>query len=88
MEKTATVRIDTLKIFERLKSADLSENASREIAEVIRDVTEMNLVTKYDLELALEKQKVELIKWVAGLLVAQAAVVVAMVTIVLKILLP
>ncbi|MDP2983654.1 MAG: hypothetical protein Q8O92_10045 [Candidatus Latescibacter sp.] len=36
----------------------------------------------------LEKLKVELVKWVAGLLIAQAAVVVAMVAIVLKIMLP
>jgi hypothetical protein len=79
MERTATVSIDTLKIFERLKSAYLSENASREIAEVIRDVTETNLVTKYDLDLALEKSKSDLVKWVAGLLVAQAAVIVALV---------
>lgn len=79
MERVATISIDTLKIFERLKSADLSENASREIAEVIRDVTETNLVTKYDLELSQEKQKAELVKWVAGLMVAQAAVIVALV---------
>ena len=79
MERVATISIDTLKIFERLKSADLSEKASREIAEVIRDVTETNLVTKYDLELSQEKQKAELVKWVAGLMVAQAAVVVALV---------
>lgn len=75
MERAATINIDTLKIFERLKSADLSENASREIAEVIRDVTETNLVTKYDIELSQEKQKAELVKWVAGLMVAQAAAV-------------
>ncbi|MHB9030929.1 MAG: DUF1640 domain-containing protein [Candidatus Latescibacterota bacterium] len=80
--------IDTLSIFERLKAADLSEKASREIAEVLKDVAETNLVTKYDLELALEKQKSDLVKRVAGLLIAQAAVVVAMVTVVLKIMLP
>lgn len=88
MDRTATISIDTLKIFERLKSADLSEKASREIAEVLKDVSETNHVTKYDLELALEKLKVELVKWVAGLLIAQAAVVVAMVAVVLKIMLP
>jgi hypothetical protein len=82
------VSIDTLKIFERLKSADLSEKASREITEVLKDVSETNHVTKYDLELALEKLKIDLVKWVAGLLIAQVAVVVAMVAIVLKIMLP
>ena len=82
------ISIDTLKIFERLKSADLSEKASREIAEVLKDVSETNHVTKYDLELALERLKVELVKWVAGFLIAQAAVMVAMVAIVLKIMLP
>ena len=52
------------------------ENASREIAEVLKDVTETNLITKYDLELALKKLKSDLVKCVAGLLMVQAAVVV------------
>jgi hypothetical protein len=78
--------IDTLKIYERLKAADLPEKASKEIAEVFRETIEERLATKQDLkelekriELKISEAKVDLIKWVAGLLVAQAAVIAALV---------
>ena len=100
--------IDTLTIYQRLKSANLKEEAAREIAEVIKDVTESSLVTVEYLDKALEKTKLELkkeieiskadlqkeieilravmyktkaeiLKWVAGMLVAQAAIVASIV---------
>ncbi len=71
--------VDTLKIYERLKAADLSELAAKEIAEVIKDTTEDHLVTKSDLKEELAKTKAEIIKWVAGMLVAQAAIVATLV---------
>ena len=71
--------IDTLNIYERLKTAHLQDEAAKEIAEVFKDVTETNLVTKEDLILALEKTKSDIIKWVAGMLVAQAAIVATLV---------
>jgi ribosomal protein S13 len=74
------VIIDTLKIYERLKAADLPEKASKEIAEVIRETVSDNLVTKQYLDLRLAELKSETIKWVAGMLVAQAAVIVTLVT--------
>ncbi len=96
--------IDTLSIYQRLKSANLKDEAAQEIADVFRDVIESNLATKTDIELIradiaatkadvekvradLEKTieltaantKVEIIKWVAGMLVAQGAIVAALV---------
>lgn len=82
--------IDTLRIYERLKGADLTDKAAREIAEVFRETIEDHLVTKKDLKESLEivkaeletviaKTKVEIIKWVAGMLVAQAAIVATLV---------
>ena len=90
MERVVAPTFDTLAVFERLKSADLSETAAKEIAEVLKDVTETNLVTKLDLDLALERTKNDLylalertksnmIKWVAGLMIAQAGVIVALI---------
>lgn len=81
---------DTLRIYERLKDADLSEKAAREIAEVFRETIEERLATKRDLT-ELEKHfdlrlkelessiKVDIIKWVAAMLVAQAALISALV---------
>jgi hypothetical protein len=79
MERVVAPTFDTLAVFERLKSADLSETAAKEIAEVLKDVTETNLVTKLDLDLALERTKSGMIRWVAGLMVAQAGVIVALI---------
>ena len=101
MERVLAPSFDTLAVLERLKSADLSEAAAKEIAEVLKDVTETNLVTKLDLDLALERTKndlyialertktdlyvalertkTDLVKWVAGLMVAQAGVIVALI---------
>lgn len=77
------VVIDTLKIYERLKAADLPEKASKEIAEVLKETISDNLVTKQYLDLRLAELKSEvvtsIIKWVAGMLVAQAAVIAALV---------
>ena len=89
--------IDTLTIYQRLKSAHLEEEAAREIADVFRDVIESNLVSKTDLEAAkvdlvkmleitkadlekmIERTRGDIIKWVAGMLVAQAAIITTLV---------
>lgn len=71
--------LDTLQIYERLKGAKLDELAAKEIAEVIKDVAEGHLATNEDVEKIVAKAKVEIIKWVAGMLLAQAAIVAALV---------
>lgn len=75
--------IDTLKLYERLKAADLPEKAAKEIAEVIKDTVEERLVTREYLDVRLAELKAEIvtsiIKWVAGMLIAQAAVIAALV---------
>ena len=77
-----TVNIDTLSIYERLKNANLDDKIAREISQILKDNTQQiieqqkeELATKYDLI----NMKTELIKWVAGMLVAQAAIVATLV---------
>ncbi|MCL4457280.1 MAG: DUF1640 domain-containing protein [Nitrospirae bacterium] len=74
-----TTAVDTLKLYERLKAADLPEKAAKEIAEVIKDTVDERLVTKEYLDIRLAEVKVDIIKWVAAMLVAQAAVIAALV---------
>jgi hypothetical protein len=74
----ATV-VDTLQIFERLRKTDISESAAKEITEVIKDVVEGHLATKEDVSIIVTEAKVEIVKWVAGMLVAQAALIAALV---------
>ncbi len=76
--------IDTLQIYERLKAAKLNEEAAKQISEVFKDVIENNLATKADLnnlatKADVERSKVEVIKCVAGMLIAQAAIVATLV---------
>ena len=71
--------IDTLRIYERLKSADLNELAAKEIAEIPKDVSELHLVTKQHLDIRLAELKTGIIKRVAGMLVAQAAIITTLV---------
>jgi hypothetical protein len=129
--------IDTLAIYQRLKSANLDEAAAKEIADIFNDFIEFRLTTKEDLErtrmalsaditrletatkadldklrmelsaeiatikadlelsiqkfhadvkVEVEKSSKETIRWVAGMLVAQAAVFVALVTALMKLL--
>jgi hypothetical protein len=71
--------IDTLKIYERLKNAELNDKAAKEIAEVIKDTIEERLVTKEYLDIRLAELRSDIIKWVAVLLIAQAAIVATLV---------
>jgi hypothetical protein len=86
MERASTCAVDTLAIFQRLKNASLQEEAASEIASVLKDVVESNTVNlsnleqvKSDLELKIEQTKTDLVRWVAGLMIAQAAVIVALI---------
>ena len=92
-----SVAVDTLKIYNRLRNANLDELAAREITEVFNEITEDHLAKKTDLEKTtvelkndlekfrselkadIERSKSETIKWVAGMLIAQAAIVATLV---------
>jgi len=80
--------VDTLKLYERFRKTDLSEAASREIAEVLKENIEESqggFATKGNVDdtvnLAVEKlrkemaeMKYDIIKWLVGLLLFQTLV--------------
>jgi hypothetical protein len=77
-----TMAIDTLSIYERLKQVKLNDEIAKEISQIMQEnaakIIEQQkeeLATKHDLT----HVKIELIKWVAGMLIAQAAVVATLV---------
>ncbi|MBF0566719.1 MAG: hypothetical protein HQK89_15955 [Nitrospirae bacterium] len=85
--------IDTLKIYERLKAANLDKKIAKEIAEVFKESIEDRFVTMKDLDDALdrletkletklvseiEKSKFETIKWTFLFWVGQLAAMVAL----------
>lgn len=82
----SSVTFDTLRFVERLRDAGLSEPQAKAIAEALREATSDELVTRsyFDAKLAELKGgfragQLDRVKWFAGLLIAQAAVVAALV---------
>ena len=82
----SSVTFDTLAYVKKLKSAGVPEKQAEVQAETFAEIFEERIATKQDLkelELALKHDlaniKSEIIKWVAGMLVAQAAIVATLV---------
>ena len=76
----ATITFDTLKFAERLKAAGVPEAQAKAEAEALSEalaetIAIRGLATKADIEAA----KTDLVKWIAAMLVAQAAVIAALV---------
>ena len=75
----ATITFDTLKFAKRLEASGLPSAQAEAIAEPFNDATGTELVTKDYLKAEIEAAKSDLIKWIAGLLLAQAGLVTALV---------
>ena len=75
----STITFDTLKFAKRLEAAGVVPEHAEAMAEAFSDATGTELVTKDYLKAELEAAKNDLIKWMAGLLLAQAGLVTALV---------
>ncbi|MBC2695037.1 MAG: DUF1640 domain-containing protein [Desulfobacteraceae bacterium] len=71
----SVITFDTLAYAKKLKAAGVPDEQAEIQAEALKDIINTELVTKRDLTEA----KIEIIKWVAGMLVAQAAIVATLV---------
>ncbi len=77
-----TITFDTLAFSKKMKEAGFTEKQAEVQAEALAEIIDTNLATKYDikmLELKIEKAKSEIIKWVAGMLIAQGAIIATLV---------
>ncbi len=75
----ASVTFDTLKFTKHLEEAGLPPQQAEAISEAFAEATGTELVTKDHLKAEIESAKNDLIKWMAGLLLAQAGLVTALV---------
>ena len=75
----STITFDTLKFAKRLEAAGVETEHAEAMAEAFSDATGTELVTKDYLKAEIEAAKNDLIKWMAGLLLAQAGLVTALV---------
>ena len=71
----SVMTFDTLAYAKKLKAAGVPDEQAEVQAEALKDIVNTELVTKRDLTEA----KIEIIKWVAGMIVAQAAIVATLV---------
>ena len=80
----STIAFDTLKFVRKLKEAGFEEKQAEAVADAFRDAqSEGQPITReyFDLRLKAEidASKADMIKWIAGLLLAQAGLVAALV---------
>ncbi|WP_295878345.1 DUF1640 domain-containing protein [uncultured Thiohalocapsa sp.] len=82
----SAITFDTLKFARALKNAGVPDEQAEAFADAFRDATSDELVTRdylnariADVETRIEAAKADIVKWMAGLLIAQAAVVAALV---------
>lgn len=75
----SSVTFDTLKFVKRLESAGVPMPQAEAMAEAFREATGEELVTKDYLKAEIEAAKNDLVKWMAGMLIAQAALIAALV---------
>ncbi len=82
----SAITFDTLKFARTLKDAGIPDDQAEAFANAFRDATSEELVTRdylnsriADVETRVETAKADIIKWMAGLLIAQAAVVATLV---------
>ena len=71
----STITFDTLSYAKKLKSAGFTEEQAEIQAQTLKEILGTELATKKDLA----ETKVEIIKWVAGMLLAQVAIAAALV---------
>lgn len=75
----SAVTFDTLKFAKTLEKAGIPNEQAEAMAEAFRDATSEELVTKDYLAATVSEAKNDIIKWVAGLLLGQAALIAALI---------
>lgn len=75
----STVTFDTLKFAKTLERGGVPQAQAEALAEAFREATSEELVTKDHLSAKLSEAKNDIIKWVAGMMIAQAGLIAALV---------
>ncbi|MEA3416118.1 MAG: DUF1640 domain-containing protein [Thermodesulfobacteriota bacterium] len=74
-----SIAFDTFENVKRLKAVGFTEEQAAEQTKIIAEIMNERLVTRQYLDERLANIKADIIKWVAGMLVAQAAIVATLV---------
>jgi hypothetical protein len=74
-----TLVVDTNGIVKKLEQRGFSRAQAEGITDALKELDTSKLVTKADLEVALAKQTVSIVTWTTAALLAQGALVVALI---------
>ena len=74
-----TLLLDTNSVIKKLEQRGFSRAQAEGITDALKELDASSLVTKTDLELALAKTTTMIITWMTGALLAQGALVVALI---------
>ncbi len=74
-----TLVIDTNGIVKKLEQRGFSRTQAEGITEALKELDTSSLVTKSDLKDELKNLELRLIKWMTGMLLAQGALIVALI---------
>ena len=73
-----TLVIDTNLVIRKLEQHGFSHTQAQGITLALQELDAASLVTRTDLEIALARQTITLLSWMTGMLLAQGALVVAL----------
>ncbi|MGZ5008004.1 MAG: DUF1640 domain-containing protein [Methylobacter sp.] len=73
-----TITFDTLELADKLKAAGFAPEQAEAVVQVVVEA-QIGMVTRDYLDARLSENKIDLIKWIAGMLLAQAGLVAALV---------
>ena len=73
-----TLVIDTSTIVKKLEQPGFSRTQAEGVADALKEIDASALATKTDLHIALAQQTTSIVKWVSAVLLAQAALIVAL----------
>ena len=76
---THLIQFDTLASVKKLIEAGFTQKQAEAQTEILAQLVDDQLVTKQYLDLRLSDTKLEIIKWVAGMLIAQAIIIATLV---------
>ena len=74
-----TLVVDTNGIVKKLEQRGFSRTQAEGITDALKELDTSKLVTKADLQVALAKQTVTIVTWMTAMLLAQGALVVALI---------
>jgi hypothetical protein len=74
-----TLLLDTNSVIKKLEQRGFSRAQAEGITDALKELDASSLVTKTDLELALARTTTTIITWMTGALLAQGALVVALI---------